>query len=107
VLFWHLLPREQDAFDRPSLTRHKLRRLKLIPAIRGQRSASKAGKRKRRHERELSEQIEQAYRRLAADSEEQVSHGRQGSTPRRLGGFHLGAARSCLWRELFSVANGP
>ena len=72
VLFWHLLTREQDyAFGRPSLTRHKLRRLELIagdPSRRGQAlglcgvtSASK------RHERELSEQVEIAYRRLVED----------------------------------------
>src|SRR5215208_4176772 len=46
VLFWHLLTREQDyAFGRPSLTRHKLRRLELMaghPPRRGQRSGSQA-----------------------------------------------------------------
>jgi transposase len=72
VLFWQLLTREQDyAFGRPSLTSHKLRRLELMaghPPRRGpalgldrQQGAS------RRHERELSEQVEQAYRRLVAD----------------------------------------
>jgi hypothetical protein len=49
VLFWHLLTREQDyAFGRPSLTRHKLRRLELMagdPPRRGQRSGSPASKR--------------------------------------------------------------
>jgi transposase len=74
VLFWHLLTREQDyAFGRPSLTRHKLRRLELMagdPPRRGQRSGSAASKRERRHERELSEQVEQAYRRLVADWQE-------------------------------------
>jgi transposase len=68
VLFWHLLTREQDyAFGRPSLTRHKLRRLELIagdPSHRGRRSGSAASKRERAHERELSEQFERAYRRL-------------------------------------------
>jgi transposase len=71
VLFWHLLTREQDyAFGRPSLTRHKLRRLELMagdPPRRGQRSGSKASKREQRHERELSEQVEAAYRRLVED----------------------------------------
>jgi transposase len=71
VLFWHLLTREQDyAFGRPSLTRHKLRRLELMagdPPRRGQRSGSPASKREQLHERELSEQFEQAYRRLVAD----------------------------------------
>jgi transposase len=49
VLFWHLLTDEEDyAFGRPSLQRHKLRRLELIagdPSRRGQRSGSAAGKR--------------------------------------------------------------
>jgi transposase len=71
VLFWHLLTAEQDyAFGRPSLTRHKLRRLELIagdPSRRGRRSGSKASKREQRHERELSERFEAAYRRLVED----------------------------------------
>jgi hypothetical protein len=45
VLFWHLLTDEEDyAFGRPSLTRHKLRRLELIagdPSHRGRRSGSR------------------------------------------------------------------
>ena len=71
VLFWHLLTREEDyAFGRPSLTRHKLRRLELVagdPPRRGRRSGSAASKREQRHERELSERFELAYRRLADD----------------------------------------
>ena len=71
VLFWHLLTREQDyAFGRPSLSRHKLRRLELMagdPPRRGRRSGSKASKREQLHERELSEQFEAAYRRLVDD----------------------------------------
>src|SRR5215208_5696758 len=71
VLFWHLLTREQDyAFGRPSLTRHKLRRLELLagdPPRRGRRSGSRASKREQLHERELSEQVEAAYRRLVED----------------------------------------
>jgi transposase len=71
VLFWHLLTHEQDyAFGRPSLSRHKLRRLELMagdPPRRGQRSGSKASKREQLHERELSEQFEAAYRRLVED----------------------------------------
>ena len=43
VLFWHLLTDEEDyAFGRPSLYRHKLRRLELVagdPSRRGRRSA--------------------------------------------------------------------
>ena len=71
VLFWHLLTNEQDyAFGRPSLTRHKLRRLELVagdPPRRGRRSGSAASKREQRHERELSERFELAYRRLVED----------------------------------------
>jgi hypothetical protein len=71
VLFWHLLTSERDyAFGRPSLTRHKLRRLELItgdPSHRGRRSGSRASKREQTHERELSEQFEAAYRRLVDD----------------------------------------
>jgi transposase len=71
VLFWHLLTREEDyTFGRPSLHRHKLRRLELIagdPSRRGRRSGSGASKREQRHERELSEQFEAAYRRLTDD----------------------------------------
>src|SRR3954463_8051784 len=75
VLFWHLLTREQDyAFQRPSLTRKKLRGLELragAPRQPGRRdlptknSYSQRGDRAR--ERELSEQAEVAYRRLVTD----------------------------------------
>ena len=71
VLFWHLLTKEEDyAFGRPSLHRHKLRRLELAagdPPRRGRRSGSAASKREQAHERELSEQFEAAYRRLTDD----------------------------------------
>jgi transposase len=71
VLLWHLLTDEEDyAFGRPSLHRQKLRRLELIagdPSRRGRRSGSAASKREQRHERELSEQFEAAYRRLVED----------------------------------------
>jgi transposase len=71
VLFWHLLTNEQDyAFGRPSLHRHKLRRLELIagdPSRRGRRSGSQSSKREQTHERELSERFESAYRRLVDD----------------------------------------
>jgi transposase len=85
VLCWHLLVREQDyAFGRPSLHRHKLRRLELIagdPSRRGQRSGSAASKREQRHERELSEQFESAYRRLVEDWQPKRSGA--GATPGR------------------------
>jgi transposase len=92
VLFWHLLTREQDyAFARPSLTRHKLRRLELMagdPPRRGQRSDSSASKREQRHERELSEQVEQAYRRLVADWQQAPNNNGAGATPGRASSSH-------------------
>ena len=85
VLCWHLLTREEDyAFGRPSLTRHKLRRLELIagdPSRRGRRSGSRASKREQRHERELSEQFESASRRLVEDWQPRRSGA--GATPGR------------------------
>ena len=77
VLFWHLLTKEEDyAFGRPSLTRHKRRRLELLagdPPRRGRRSGSAASKREQAHERELSEQFEAAYRRLVDDWQQKGS----------------------------------
>ena len=76
VLFWHLLTREQDyAFQRPSLTRKKLRAPR---AARRRRSATPdaatsptkntySQRAERARERELSEQAEVAYRRLVTD----------------------------------------
>ena len=87
VLFWHLLTTEEDyAFGRPSLHRHKLRRLELIagdPSRRGRRSGSGATKRERRHERELSEQFEAAYRRLVDDWQPKPQKSGAGATPGR------------------------
>jgi len=92
ALFWHLLTREQDyAFGRPSLSRHKLRRLELMagdPPRRGQRSGSKTSKREQRHERELSEQVEQAYRRLVEDWQQQPKNSGAGATPGRASSSH-------------------
>jgi transposase len=92
VLFWHLLTREQDyAFERPSLSRHKLRRLELMagdPPRRGQRSGSKASNREQRHERELSEQVEQAYRRLVADWQPKPKEKGAGATRGRASSSH-------------------
>jgi transposase len=75
VLFWHLLTRQQDyAFQRPSLTRKKLRAIELRAGAErhpGRRDlATKNTYSQRAHrerERELSEQAEAAYRRLVAD----------------------------------------
>jgi transposase len=83
-LFWHLLTREQDyAFGRPSLHRHKLRRLELIagdPSHRGRRSGSGSSKREQAHERELSEQFEHAYRRLVDDWQQKPKRKGAGAT---------------------------
>ena len=75
VLFWHLLTSEQDyAYQRPSLTRKKLRALELragatrTPGRRDLATKNTYSQRAHRErERELSEQAETAYRRLVAD----------------------------------------
>src|SRR5437588_753204 len=73
VLFWHLLTREEDyAFGRPSLTRRKLRALELKTEEgwrRGRYSGPRGHetKNEREHEREFSDQVETAYRRLVED----------------------------------------
>jgi transposase len=75
VLFWHLLTREQDyAFQRPSLTRKKLRAIELragatrTPGRRDLATKNTYSQRAHRErERELSEQAEIAYRRLVTD----------------------------------------
>jgi hypothetical protein len=75
VLFWYLLTREQDyAYQRPSLTRKKLRALELRagaerhPGSRALATRNAYSQRAHREcERELSEQAETAYRRLVAD----------------------------------------
>jgi transposase len=72
VLFWHLLTREEDyAFQRPSMTRHKIRQLELRAgaAPRKGKAGVAGGKSKRVWdvERELSRQGEAAYRRLVSD----------------------------------------
>ena len=75
VLFWHLLTREQDyAFQRPSLTRKKIRGLELRAGAQrqpGRRDLptknTYSQRTERARERELSEQAEVAYRRLVTD----------------------------------------
>jgi transposase len=72
VLSWHLLTREQDyAFQRPAMTRNKIRRLELLagaPSQKGRKGIA-GGKSKAVFdaERELSRQAEIAYRRLVSD----------------------------------------
>jgi len=75
VLFWHLLTSEQDyAFQRPSLTRKKLRAVELragatpTPGRRDLATKNTYSQREHRErERELSEHAEIAYRRLVTD----------------------------------------
>jgi transposase len=75
VLFWHLLTSEQDyAFQRPSLTRKKLRAVELragaarTPGRRDLATKNTYSQRAHRErERELSEHAEIAYRRLVTD----------------------------------------
>ena len=75
VLFWHMLTRREDyAFARPSLTRHKPRELELRAGTErhpGSRSLEyRSGyhqRPNRERERELSVRAELAYRRLVAD----------------------------------------
>jgi transposase len=72
VLFWHLLTREEDyAFQRPAMTRHKIRLLELAAGARPRKGKKgiAGGKSKRvwEAERELSSQAERAYRRLVSD----------------------------------------
>ena len=71
VLFWHLLTKEEDyAFERPTLTRRKLRGLEL-KAKDGRRSwpsgHALSTKQDRAREAEFARQVETAYRRLVAD----------------------------------------
>ena len=77
MLFWHRLTREEDyAFGRPSLTCRKLSALELKTEggwRRGRYSGPRVHetKKEREDEREFSEQVETAYRRLA---QKRLSH---------------------------------
>jgi transposase len=70
-LFWCMLTRDQDyAYQQPSLTKKKLRRLELTAGARrhkGQPGIWAANKAMRTAERELAHQAEIAYRRTVAD----------------------------------------
>jgi transposase len=92
VLFWHLLTREEDyAFERPSLTRRKLRGLEL-KAKDGRRSwpsgHALSTMQEREHEREFAEQIETAYRRFVEDWQSKPKSG-AGATRGRAFSSHL------------------
>jgi transposase len=89
VLFWHLLTREQGyAFERPSLTRRKLRALEL-KVDKGWRRGRYSGPRvnetpkDREREREFAEQSEIAYRRLVNDWQPKPKKKGAGATPGR------------------------
>jgi transposase len=93
VLFWHLLTREEDyAFERPTLTRRKLRGLEL-KAKDGRRSwpsgHSVGTKQDREREREFAEQVETAYRRLVADWQPRAPKSGAGATRGRAFSSHL------------------
>jgi len=93
VLFWHLLTREEDyAFQRPTLTRRKLRGLEL-KAKDGRRSwpsGHAVGTRQdREREREYAEQVEAAYRRLVADWQPRAPRSGAGATRGRASSSHL------------------
>jgi transposase len=93
VLFWHLLTREENyAFERPTLTRRKLRGLEL-KAKDGRRSwpsgHSVGTKQDREREREFAEQIETAYRRLTADWQPRAPRNGAGATRGRASSSHL------------------
>jgi transposase len=72
-LCWHMISTERDyAYERPSLTAQKTRRLELragTPSSRGQKGSAAAYSLKdvRARERALTEQAEHAYQRLVAD----------------------------------------
>ena len=70
-LFWCMLTRGEDyAFQQPSLTRKKLRRLELaagVPRYQGGRTVWSTNDAMRRAERELALQAERAYQRTVAD----------------------------------------
>jgi hypothetical protein len=101
VLFWHLLTREEDyAFQRPTLTRRKLRGLEL-KAKDGRHSwpSGHAVGTKQEREREFAEQVETAYRRLTADRQPKPSRSGAGATRGRASSSHLLGERQQRGRE--------
>jgi hypothetical protein len=95
VLFWHLLTRDEDyAFERPSLTRRKLRALELKTQEgwrRGRYSGPRVHETKKDRDREMefAEQMETAYRRLIADWEPTPPRRGAGATRGRASSSHL------------------
>jgi transposase len=86
-LFWCLLTREQDyAYQQPSLTRKKIRRLELAagaPRHQGQPGVWAANKAMRQAERELAQQAELAYARTVRDWQATAPKAGAGATPGR------------------------
>jgi transposase len=93
VLFWHLLTRDEDyAFERPSLTRRKLRGLELKAKDGGRSWPSGhalSTKQDREREIEFAGQIETAYRRLTADWQPRAPRSGAGATRGRAFSGHL------------------
>jgi hypothetical protein len=95
VLFWHLLTREEDyAFERPSLTRRKLRALELKTEEgwrRGRYSGPRVHETKKDRDREIefAEQVETAYSRLVADWHPRAPRSGAGATRGRAFSSHL------------------
>jgi transposase len=88
TLAWHMLTREQDyAYQRPTLTRRKLRRLELMTgaehAKRGPNPTPMRPAGAAAAERALVEQAELAYRRLVADWKSSRPKVGAGATPGR------------------------
>jgi hypothetical protein len=100
VLFWHLLTKGEDyAFERPSLTRQKLRRLELLAGAERHRPGRRAGATgptdaaMKVAERELAEQSERAYRRLVADWQQRPKKGAGATRGRASSGRQSGKQR--------------
>jgi transposase len=93
VLFWHLLTREQDyAFERPSLTRRKLRGLEL--KAKDARRSWPSGhalstQQDREREIEFARQVETAYSRLIEDWQPRAPKSGAGATRGRAFSGHL------------------
>jgi transposase len=86
-LFWCLLTREQDyAYQQPSLSRKKIRRLELAagaPRHQGQPGVWAANKAMRQAERELAQQAERAYARTVRDWQAAAPKAGASATPGR------------------------
>ena len=100
VLFWHLLTKQQDyAFQRPSLTQRKLRRLELLAGAERRRSGGrpKRGapslKAQQQAELELARQAETAYRRLVSDWQQAPKKGADATPGRASSGRQSGKQR--------------